>query len=214
MSHRAARRRLCVLGVFGGEHDDFGLSASSRPIVLRGSLFRRAGDGEGRRGRRSGEPRGNLLDRGYGAAALSAFDKAAAAFWQASPLQLRTVVFADAVKGYANYTPRENSVFKSNDTLRVYFEPVGFAFTPDGDGFSSALVADLQIRTPGGLILATSEDFGRLEWHGRSKMHEVHATIEFPLPAFKPGDYQLLLTLHDQGSPKEATVTLPFSVVE
>ncbi len=155
-----------------------------------------------------------LLDRGYGAAALSAFDKAAAAFWQASPLQLRTVVFADDVKGYANYTPRENSEFKSNDTLRVYFEPVGFAFTPDGDGFSAALVADLQIRTPGGLILATSEDFGRLAWHGRSKMHEVHATIEFPLPAFKPGEYQLLLTLRDQGSPKEVTVTLPFSVVE
>ncbi|MCB1487072.1 MAG: hypothetical protein KDJ88_06395 [Bauldia sp.] len=155
-----------------------------------------------------------LLGRGYDSAALSAFSKAAAAFWDASPLQLRTVVFADKVEGYANYTPRANSVFRNNDTLRIYFEPVGFAFKPDGDGFSSTIAADLQIRTPGGLILATSEDFGRLHWQGRSKMHEVQATIEFPLPDFKPGEYQLLLTLRDEGSPKKTTVTLPFSVAE
>jgi hypothetical protein len=156
----------------------------------------------------------DLLGRGYDAAALSAFDKAAAAFWQASPLQLRKVLFADKVDGYANYTPRENAVFHPNETLRIYFEPFGFSFMPDGDGFRSALAADLQIRTPGGLILATSEDFGRLEWHGRSKMHEVHATIGLPLPQLKPGEYQLLLTLRDEGSAKKTTVTLPFSVVE
>jgi hypothetical protein len=156
----------------------------------------------------------DLLGRGYDAAALAAFDNAAAAFWEASPLQLRKVLFADKVDGYANYTPRENAVFRQNETLRIYFEPFGFSFMPDGDGFRSALAADLQIRTPGGLILATSEDFGRLEWHGRSKMHEVHATIGLPLPQLKPGEYQLLLTLRDEGSAKKTTVTLPFSVVE
>lgn len=155
-----------------------------------------------------------LLDRGYDAAALGAFDKAAAAFWKASPLQTRTVLFADSIEGYANYTPRENSAFQPNDTLRIYFEPTGFAFTADGDGFRSAIAADLEIRTPGGLILAASEDFGRLEWSGRSRMHEVHATIELPLPELKPGEYQLLLTLRDTGSDKQTTVTLPFSVVE
>ena len=43
-------------------------------------------------------------------------------------------------------------------------------------------------------------------------MHEVHATIALPLPSLKPGDYELLLTLRDQGSDKTATVTLPFAV--
>jgi len=155
-----------------------------------------------------------LLGRGYATAALAAFDRAGAAFWEASPLQLRTIVFADKVEGYANYTPRPDAAFHQNDTLKIYLEPVGFAFTPDGDGFRSALAADLQIRTPGGLILATSRDFGRLEWRGRSKLHEVQATIELPLPRLKPGDYQLLLTLRDEGSSKRTTATLPFSVVE
>jgi len=155
-----------------------------------------------------------LLSRGYSAAALAAFDRAKDAFWEASPLQLRIIVFADKVEGYANYTPRPNAVFHENDTLKIYLEPIGFAFAPDGDGFRSALAADLQIRTPSGLILATSKDFGRLEWRGRSKLHEVQATIELPLPKLKPGDYQLLLTLRDEGSSKQTTATLAFSVSE
>jgi hypothetical protein len=155
-----------------------------------------------------------LLGRGYADAALAAFDRAEAEFWDASPLQLRIILFADKVEGYANYTPRPDATFRQNDTLKIYFEPVGFAFTPDGDGFRSALAADLEIRTPGGLILAASKDFGRLEWRGRSKLHEVQATIDLPLPQLKPGDYQLLLTLRDEGSSKQTTATLPFSVVE
>lgn len=155
-----------------------------------------------------------LLARGYPGPALAAFDRAASDFWDASPLQLRTVVFADSVEGYANYTPRPNATFHPGDTLRIYLEPIGFAFTPDGDGFRSALSADLEIHTPGGLILARSDDFGRLEWRGRTRMHEVQGTIALPLPDLKPGAYQLLLTLKDEGSTKTTTATLPFSVAE
>ena len=43
-------------------------------------------------------------------------------------------------------------------------------------------------------------------------MREVHATVKLPLPKLKPGDYQLLMTLRDQGSPKTATTTLAFSI--
>ena len=85
---------------------------------------------------------------------------------------------------------------------------------PDGDGFRSAIATDVEIRTPGGLILASAPDFGQLRWSGRTKMHEVHATIALPLPELKPGEYRLLITLRDQGSAKTATVTLPFTVAE
>jgi hypothetical protein len=155
-----------------------------------------------------------LLERGYGEAAAAAFGRAAAAFWQASPLQTPTILFVDDVEGYANYTPRDGSAFRAGDTLRIYFEPTGYTFTPVSEGFRSALTADIEIRTPGGLILASAEDFVRLEWQGRSKMYEVHATIALPLPDLKPGAYEMDLTLHDVGSSKETTVTLPFSVSE
>jgi len=153
-----------------------------------------------------------LLGQGRAADAQAAFDKAAAAFWIASPLQLRVATFADEVKGFGNYTPHAGTAFKPGDTLLIYLEPIGYAFTPDGDGFKVAIAADMEIHTPGGLILAKSADFGRLEWKARSKTREVHATLKLPLPKLKPGDYLLLVTLRDQGSPKSTTVTLPFSV--
>ena len=117
-----------------------------------------------------------LVGRGYGEAALAAFDKSTAAFWAASPLQLRVIAFADSVAGYGNYVARPDSAFRSGDTLRLYFEPVGYSFTPDGDGIRAAISVDVEIRTPGGLILGSAEDFVRLEWKGRTPMHEVHAT--------------------------------------
>jgi hypothetical protein len=155
-----------------------------------------------------------LLGENKAAEAQTAFDKAAAAFWIASPLQLRVVTFADEVKGFGNYTPHAGTSFKPGDTLLMYFEPIGYAFAPDGDIFKIVIVADVEIHTPGGLILAKSADFGRLEWSARSKTREVHATLKLPLPKLKPGDYQLLVTLRDQGSPKTAAVTLPFSIAE
>jgi hypothetical protein len=155
-----------------------------------------------------------LVERGYEEAALGAFDKATDAFWAASPLQLRVVTFADSVAGYGDYAARADAVFRNGDTLRLYFEPVGYGFAPDGDGVKAGLTVDVEIRTPGGLILGSAKDFARLEWTGRRPMHEVHATVETRLPFLKAGDYLLLLTLRDQGSSKTKDVTLPFSVVE
>lgn len=155
-----------------------------------------------------------LVGRGYAEAGLAAFDKATAAFWAASPLQLRTIAFADSVEGYGDYVTRPDTTFRKGDTLRLYLEPVGYGFMPDGDGVRAAIAVDVEIRTPGGLILGSAEDFVRLEWTGRTPMHEVHATVATPLPDLKPGAYLLLLTLRDLGSAKTEEVTLPFSVVE
>jgi hypothetical protein len=153
-----------------------------------------------------------LLSQGRPAEAQAAFDKAAAAFWVASPLQLRVATFADQVTGFGNYTPHAGTSFRPDDTLLIYLEPIGYAFTPEGDVFKVRIAVDMEIHTPGGLVLARSPDFGRLEWSARSKTREIHATLKLPLPKLKPGDYLLMVTLRDQGSPKTAQVTLPFSL--
>ena len=155
-----------------------------------------------------------LIERGYPEAALSAFDKSLDAFWAASPLQLRVIAFADSVGGYGTYVPRGDSTFRNGDTLRVYFEPVGYAFAKSGDTVSAEIAVDVEIHTPGGLILGKAEDFANLEWSGARPMHEVQATVETKLPFLKPGEYLLLVTLRDANSSKTKDVTLPFSVAE
>jgi hypothetical protein len=153
-----------------------------------------------------------LMSAGKAADALAAFDKAEGAFWVSSPLQLRKVLFADNVSGFGEYTPRSDLAFKAGERATVYLEPFGYSFAEDGDQFKISLAANLAIRTPGGLILAKADNFGGLDWHGRSKSREVHAQVGIDLPALKTGDYELVLTLRDQNSPKTATATLPFSI--
>jgi hypothetical protein len=155
-----------------------------------------------------------LLQNGKAADALATFDKAAGAFWVASPLQTRVAVLADKVTSFANYEPHGDAPYHSGDDLIVYFEPFGFGFSSSDGLFKAAIAVDVLIRTPGGLTLAKSDDFGRLEWSGRSKMHEVHATVRFHLPDLKPGDYELSLTLRDQNTPKTDTLVLPFAVAK
>jgi hypothetical protein len=154
-----------------------------------------------------------LMNAGNPQEALGVFDKAAAAFWVSSPLQLRKALFAENISGFGQYTPLAGATFSPGSRVTVYLEPFGYAFVEDGDSFRIALAADLQIRTPGGLILAKADDFGGIEWSGRVKSREVHAQVGIDLPDLKPGNYELVLTLRDKSSPKTTTTTLPFSVV-
>ncbi len=152
---------------------------------------------------------------GDGAGAVAAFDAAADAFFDAAPLTFRVATFADDVAGFGKYTPHADTAFKAGATATVYLEPIGYGFTRDGDGYRVDYGTALEIRTPGGLILGKTDDFGKLSWSGRGKSHEVQAVVSFPLPtALKPGDYELLLTLKDEASAKSATATLPFTIVE
>ncbi len=96
--------------------------------------------------------------------------------------------------------------------LRIYFEPVGLTFLPDGEGVRAGIDVDVEIRTPGGLILASAEGFSALEWKAGKPLHDMQGTLETGLPALKPGDYVLSLTLRDLNSPKTATIALPFKV--
>ncbi|MEJ0012159.1 MAG: hypothetical protein WDM94_05910 [Bauldia sp.] len=153
---------------------------------------------------------------GDGAGAVAAFDAAADAFFDATPLTFRVATFADSVAGFGRYAPHaEGTAFKAGDAVTVYLEPVGYGFTRDGDGYRVSYGTGLEIRTPGGLILGKTDDFGTLSWSGRGKSLEVQAVVGITLPsALKPGDYELLLTLKDDASQKSATVTLPFAIAE
>ncbi|HVY19925.1 MAG TPA: hypothetical protein VHA70_07555 [Bauldia sp.] len=151
---------------------------------------------------------------GDGGGAVAAFDAAAAAFFDAVPLTFRVATFADDVAGFGKYTPHAGA-YHAGETATVYLEPVGYGFTRDGDDFRVSYGTGLEIRTPGGLILGKTDDFGALTWTGRARSYEVQAAVSVTLPtALKPGDYELLLTLKDEASSKSATATLPFTIAE
>jgi hypothetical protein len=155
----------------------------------------------------------SLLSAGKPEEALAAFDQATGDFWTALPLTMRVATFVDSVGGFGDYHPLAGASFKPGDTLKIYVEPVGYGFSEEGESFRATIAADLEVKSPGGLIFGKAADFARLTWASREKLRQVHATIASPLPALKAGDYVLSLTLRDLNSAKTATIDLPFTVV-
>lgn len=155
----------------------------------------------------------SLLAADKPADALAAFDQATDAFWQASPLQFRKILFADAVTGYGHYTSHAGSTFKAGDTPVIYFEPVGYGFGTSGDDTQIGFTTGLEIKTPGGLILAKTNNLADLTWTGAARTHEFYGSLSLALPGnLKPGSYQLILTVTDTVSKKTASATLAFDI--
>ncbi len=156
----------------------------------------------------------NLLLQGKPAEALGAFDRATDAFWAASPLQFRVATFASSVKGFGQYEPLAEASFRSGDTATVYLEPVGYGFAEADSSFTATFTTGIEIRTAGGILLAQADNFGSLEWQGRTRNYAVPAVVTVTLPTLKPGQYKLALTLTDAATAKHASVTLPFAIAE
>lgn len=153
-----------------------------------------------------------LPQQGKPAEALRAFDKAADGLWTAMPLHIRTALFVNSVAGFGRYEPRPVAAFRAGETATVYLEPVGYAFAGGDPVFTVAFSAAIEVGTPGGLTLARTDDFGRLEWQGRAKSREVQTAVSVTLPTLKAGDYRLKVTLTDAATGKSASVTLPFKI--
>jgi len=144
-----------------------------------------------------------LLAENEPATAFDAMDAAVDAFWRAAPLIIED----------AHFDPEgDSATFAPAARVGIYLKPLGYGFGETGDNFRISLDTDVEIRSPGGLILAKSEDFAKLEWTGPTRNRAFTARISIDMPDLKPGDYELRLTVTDAVSEKTANITLPFSI--
>jgi hypothetical protein len=153
-----------------------------------------------------------LLQSGEAAPAFEALSAAVDSFWTSAPLTIKQAYFVTGGEDGGKFSPRPDGPFRSGETARVHLEPLGYGFREDSGIFRIVLATSIEIRTPGGLILAKTEDFGRLEWAGRAKSRTFNGRVGIDLPDLKAGDYELLVTVSDGATQKTASVTLPFSV--
>lgn len=153
-----------------------------------------------------------LLRSGQTEGAFAALDSAIDAFWAAAPLTLANAYFTTADSGEASIPAPAAGPFVTGEPVSIYLQPLGYGFSESKGTFRIALTTGIEIRTPGGIIIAKTDDFGRLEWAGPVKNRSFTGRINIALPSLPSGDYQIVLTLTDQTSPKSASVTLPFEI--
>jgi hypothetical protein len=152
-----------------------------------------------------------LLQSGEAGPAFEALSAAVDSFWTRAPLTIKQAYFVTG-EDSAKFSPRPDGPFRSGETARVHLEPLGYGFSEDSGIVRVVLTTSIEIRTPGGLILAKTDDFGRLEWAGRAKSRTFNGRVGIDLPDLKAGDYELLVTVSDEATGKTASVTLPFAI--
>jgi len=154
----------------------------------------------------------NILQTGQPKAAFEALDAAVESFWTIAPLTIADAYFVSQGDGASKNARRSDAPFAAGERIAVHVAPLGYDFEADSGNFRIAMATDIEIRTPGGIILARSADFGRLEWSGPAKNRTFSGRVNIDLPTLRPGQYELFLTLTDQASGKAANVTLPFAI--
>jgi hypothetical protein len=130
-----------------------------------------------------------------------------------APLGFRKILFVREVPdGFAAYQPRGNNIFTPDEPLIVYTEPIGVAWTKDGDEFSTKLSVDFEIRSPDGKVLAGQRGFGEFALSARERPLDFMTHVKLDVTGAPAGVYILGLTMRDTQSGKSTTVDMPFHI--
>jgi hypothetical protein len=132
--------------------------------------------------------------------------------WSAMPLTVRTAQLIEDARGYGSYAARASNVFKPDDTVKLYAEPLGYGFRRNGDFHEAELAGDIALKTAGGQILLTQKDFARFPISSRRRVRELYLTISYAYRNLAPGDYAIVTTLRDVVSGKSANFEVPIKV--
>ena len=128
------------------------------------------------------------------------------------PLSVRAVTLVEEASAYGSYVPRTSNVFAPEDEVRVYVEPVGYAYRRNGDSFEVELVGDFALKTATGQPLLAKKDFARLPLVSRRPNREVYLAIAIAYRNLKPGNYVVATTLRDVVGGKSASFEVPIRV--
>ena len=130
-----------------------------------------------------------------------------------APLGFRRILFVSEIpEGFAAYQPRANSIFTADEPLIVYTEPIGVAWTKNGDELSTKLVVDFEIRLPDGKVIAGQRGFGEFALSAREPPLDFMTHIKLDVTGAPAGSYILGLTMHDSNSGKSVATDLPFEI--
>lgn len=153
-----------------------------------------------------------LLAEGKPLEAIDAINDVMDALCRSSPLLFRNVRLVESEGESGAYAERADKTFRPDDKMMIYVEPVCFE-RGGPDASSIAFTADLAIENPGGQVLGEQENLFKLSAPGRPGRHDAAITLAFGVPFIRPGEYNAVVTVHDENSAKSGRFEVPFTVV-
>ena len=125
---------------------------------------------------------------------------------EGSPLAFRKVAIVESSEGYGDFVERTDKIFKPDEKLLVYVEPVCLGAGAEGAvGFK----ADLSITNTTGQVLGEAKDVFSVSTSGGG---HFSATLSFEVPYLRPGEYKATFVVRDSNSPRTGSFDVPFTI--
>jgi len=136
--------------------------------------------------------------------------------WEATPLTIRRAFFvSEHPQGFGEYIQRANNVFKSDEQLVAYAEPVGFGWKDIGNGeYRFGFKVDFEVKTAEGKVLGGQENFADLSQRSHTHNREFMVVLTLKVSDAPPGDYVVEYKLRDTTGPKTTSFSLPFKIIK
>lgn len=156
------------------------------------------------------------FNRGNVIGAASALRKALVVVYNHSKLQInKAVLVSRKPDGFGMIQRRESNVFKPNETIIIYVEPVGYHFAKKGDLYNFGVTADFVVTDAKGNVLGGKRGFGSWEITTRERpLFDFFMTLTYNFTGIRPGKYVLLTTLNDKHGGGSTTIKTPFVIAK
>ena len=147
--------------------------------------------------------------------AADALRQALVAVYNKSNLKINNAVLVKGKPaGFGMIQRRGSNKFKSNETIIIYVEPVGYHFAKKGGVYNFGIAADFSVTDNQGNILGGKKGFGSWEVTTQGRpLFDFYMTLTYNFTGLKPGKYFILTTLTDKHGGGSVTVKTPLEIV-
>lgn len=145
--------------------------------------------------------------------AILTMDAALGKLWDQLPLTFIEALFIQArPEGYGVYTPHPTTRFTAGEDMLVYAELAGYGYGREGDYYTIAFDADMEVHTEDGKLLGGQQDFVELTHQSRVPSREFFAVLTYSFTGIAPGQYKVTTTLKDRNSDRVSSFGLAFEI--
>jgi hypothetical protein len=133
----------------------------------------------------------------------------------AKSLRMSEAVVCRSIEGYEDYEPLPDAALTSDEKLLVYYRPFGYKSTFVKDSYQAHFTQDFQIRRRGGKAVLFQK-LKMLDYTAKSPRppERIYFRNTISLKGLKPGDYDLVIILHDEiDKGAAATQVVKFRVI-
>jgi hypothetical protein len=154
-----------------------------------------------------------LVGEGKPLEAAKALENALIALANTMPLTVRSAVLVDDVSAYGAFAPRASNVFRSNDEVKLYVEPIGFTYIQENERYRVDLTGEFAVKTPSGQTILSQEELPRFKFESARPNREFYLQISYSFEGLRPGEYTIVTQLHDKPSGKSTSFETPIRVI-